>query len=145
MMKRVLDSNKLIDHWRKFKPGSNPRSNRSAAEAEAWARLLIQIEGTDAIVTPVELEMLGGDLNRRDRDLTRAYLKPFRIIDEGRILPEDWEEARRLIQRIPRWNPRPRGLVDSLIQAIASRLNYEVWTFDKGMPQRGGPRRKGGN
>jgi predicted nucleic acid-binding protein len=140
MMKRALDTSMLIDHWRRFRP----RGGKTAAEAEAWARILIQITRTDAIVTPVELELLGGDLDSRDRDLTRAFLKPFRIIDEGKILPEDWEEVRRLITRIPRYQPRPRGLVDCLIQAIAFRLNHEVWTKDKAMPKRIGPRRKGG-
>jgi predicted nucleic acid-binding protein len=104
--------------------------------ARAWAEVLIKLEKTDAIVTPVELELLGGDLSTNDRSLTAAFLEPFRIIDEGRILQEDWEHARRLISRIPRGpSPRPRGLVDCLIRAIADRLNHELWTDDSGVPK----------
>jgi predicted nucleic acid-binding protein len=104
--------------------------------ARDWAERLIQLEKTDAIVTPVELELLGGDLSTKDRELTAAYLQPFRIIDQGRILPEDWEHARRLIKRIPQGpSLRARGLVDCLIRAIADRLNHELWTDDSGMPR----------
>jgi len=132
MAGRVLDTNKLIRHWKRFRPAGE----KTELEAETWAKRLILIEATDAIVTPVELEMLGGDLNERDRRLTRAYLKPFRVIDQGRVIREDWEAARRLVERIPRGSaPRPRGLVDCLIIAIATRLNHEVWTDDQGMPR----------
>lgn len=104
--------------------------------ARAWARQLIDIEKTDAIVTPVELELLGGDPSTEDRQLTTAYLEPFRIIDQGRVLPEDWDYARRLVKRIPAGpRPRPRGLVDCLIRAIADRLNHELWTDDAGIPR----------
>jgi predicted nucleic acid-binding protein len=131
MPKRVFDTSRLINHWKRY-----PKQlEKTDAEAEKWGMELIRIENTDAIVTPVELEMLGGDENERDRQLTRAYLKPFRVIDKGRILKEDWDEARRLIVRIPnRPKPRARGLVDCLIRAIATRLNHEVLSDDKGMP-----------
>ena len=132
MPKRVLDTNKLIRHWKRFRP-AGPKTE---AGAEAWAMQLIRIELTDAIVTPVELEMLGGDLDDRDRRLTRAYLRPFRVIDRGRVIEQDWDHARRLVERIPNVEaPRPRGLVNCLIRAIASRLNHEVWTDDQGMPR----------
>ena len=132
MPKRALDTNKLIRHWKRYRPAGE----KTEAGAEAWAKKLILIERTDAIVTPVELEMLGGDLNERDRRLTRAFLKPFHVIDRGRILVEDWYEARRLVERIPAGPaPRPRGLIDCLIRAIASRLNHEVLTDDQGMPR----------
>ena len=132
-MKRVLDTNKLIRHWKRFKPADGLKT---PGGARAWAERLIEFEKTDAIVTPVELELLGGDLSQNDRELTEAYLQPFRIIDQGRVLPEDWDDARRLVRRIPRGpRPRPRGLVDCLIRAIADRLNHEVWTDDSGMPR----------
>jgi predicted nucleic acid-binding protein len=131
MRKRVLDTNKLIRHWKQYRPAGE----KTELGAENWAKKLIVFERTDAIVTPVELEMLGGDLSARDRRLTRAYLKPFKVIDRGRVIKEDWDEARRLVERIPRGPaPRPRGLVDCLILAIAARLNHEVWTEDQGMP-----------
>lgn len=133
MPKRVLDTSKLISHWKRLKP----LKGKTPEDAEKWARQLIEIEKTDAILTPIQLEMLGGDLNGSDRDFTRAYLEPFRIIDEGRILEQDWIEARRLIERIPR-PPIPRGLVDCLIRAIADRLKHEVVTLDKGMPRTSG-------
>lgn len=134
MPHRVLDTNKLVRHWRRFKP----KGGRTPAGAEGWARKLIEVEETDAIVTPVELELLGGTLSESDRSLMQAYLKPFRIIDEGKILERDWKLARRLIERIPRGvGPRPRGLVDCLIRAIADRLHHDVWTNDEGMPPLG--------
>ena len=98
MPKRVLDTNKLLNHWHRYQSAVG----KTPGEMETWARKLIAIEQTDAIVTPVALEILGGDRDSRDRELTRAYLKPFRVIDEGKILPADWDEARRLIERIPR-------------------------------------------
>jgi len=56
--------------------------------------------------------------------------------DQSRILPEGWQNVRRLIKHIPRGpSPRPRGLVDCLIRAIADRLNHEFWTDDSGMPR----------
>ncbi len=132
MPKRVLDTNTLIRHWKCYRP----LGEKTESSVEAWARELIRLEKTDSIVTPVQLEMLGGDTNERDRRFTLAFLKPFQVIDKGRILKEDWDEARRLIERIPtKPGPRPRGLVDCLIRAIASRLNHEVWTDDQGMPR----------
>jgi predicted nucleic acid-binding protein len=132
-VKRVLDTNKLIRHWKRFKPSGGVKTRDGA---RAWAQRRIELENTDAIVTPVELELLGGDLNANDRELTVAYLEPYRIIDQGRVPPEDWEYARRLIKRIPKGpSPRPRGLVDCLIRAIADRLNLELWTDDSGVPR----------
>lgn len=132
MPKRVLDTSKLLNHWKRYRPASGVRTTQGA---EDWARRLIEIEQTDAIVTPVELELLAGDLNQGDRALTTAYLKPFRVIDEGRILSQDWRETRRLVQRIwPQPSPRRRGLVDCLIRAIASRLNHDLVTDDRGIP-----------
>jgi predicted nucleic acid-binding protein len=110
------------------------------------ARALIAGEETDAIVTPVEIEVLAGVRNRHELELTESFLKTFRVIDQRRIIPADWEEARRLAKHIPRpHRPRkgrgsgqtpaaePRDLGDCLITAISRRLNHDVMTADKGL------------
>jgi len=56
-VKRVLDTNKLIRHWKRFKPADGVKT---PSGARAWAEQLIEFEKTDAIVTPVELELLAG-------------------------------------------------------------------------------------
>jgi len=92
------------------------------------------IEQSDATVTPVLLEFLCGVVDKRDMILARAFLKQFKAIDDRRILKPDWQEARRLAERVPA-NGRPRDLGDCLIRTIAQRLNYEVQSLDTGMPR----------
>lgn len=138
MRRIVLDTSILIGCW---------HSNRSKSKGEltpkavqGWARQLTKDQGTDAIVTPVVVEMLCGVMGREQLVLTRAFLECFRVIDDGNIPKGDWEEAIRLAQRTPR---RRRGVVDSggrhlgdcLIRAIANRLRYEVETHDEGFPR----------
>jgi hypothetical protein len=101
--------------------------------AEDWARQLIQMHDTNAIVTPVYLEVMAGTRSKKDFQLMRAYLGPFVCIDEQKFLPHDWQEALRLAQRVPR-DQRPRDLGDCLIRALANRLNCNVFTLDKGFP-----------
>ncbi|MGO8902431.1 MAG: hypothetical protein ACLQU5_29400 [Isosphaeraceae bacterium] len=103
-------------------------------EAESWALRLIEIERSDAIVTPVLIEFLRGIGDKREMILARAFLKPFKAIDDRRTLKRDWQEALRLAERVPA-NRRPRDLGDCLIKAIAQRLNYEVRSLDTGMPR----------
>jgi predicted nucleic acid-binding protein len=133
MRRFLLDTSVLIRHW------SNCRTGKKAAEikeadADLWARRLIEIEETNAIVTPVLLEYLCGVRDQLELGLARAYLKPFRSVDKGKTLVADWREAQRLAERVPK-NGRPRDFSDCLIKAIASRLNYQVRTFDTGMPR----------
>lgn len=96
-----------------------------------WARELIELHGTRAIVSPVLIEFLAGTSNATELRLAKAYLDPFEIVDQQRIPPQDWQEAVRLAQRVPRSGQR-RQLGDCLIRSIANRLKYEVVTHDVG-------------
>jgi predicted nucleic acid-binding protein len=129
---RVLDTNELIFHW--HASIRRPLSAATKSEATVWARSLIGLRGTDAIVTPVEIEFLAGVSSQHEMALSRAYLQEFRIIDDGRVLPQDWDEARRLASRIPRVS-KPRQLVDCLIRALARRLNFDIITRDRTFPK----------
>jgi predicted nucleic acid-binding protein len=64
-----------------------------------------------------------------------AFLKPFKVVDEGRIVRQDWDEAERIAKRVHRTG-RPRKLGDCLIMAIAQRLNCDVVTADADFGQR---------
>jgi predicted nucleic acid-binding protein len=132
MRRFLLDTSVLVRHWRGCRTGKTSAQIKES-DADLWARRLIEIEDTNAIVTPVLLEYLCGVRDQSELGLARAYLKPFQSVDEGKTLVADWREARRLAERVPK-NGRPRDFSDCLIKAIASRLNYQVRTFDTGMP-----------
>jgi predicted nucleic acid-binding protein len=129
----VLDTSVLVRHWRGSRTGRTSAQIREI-EADDWARALIEIEETNAIVTPVRVEYLCGVRDQWELGLARAYLKPFQSIDQGKTLVADWREAQRLAERVPK-NGRPRDFGDCLIKAIALRLNYQVRTFETGMPR----------
>lgn len=129
----ILDTSVLIHWWHERRRGRFV-GNLRESDVVGWAARLAIRYDTDAIVTPVYIEMIGGTIDRREFRLTRAFLGWFRCIDERRILPIDWEDAVRLAQRIPR-QPRPRDLGDCLIRAIANRLKYDVLTFDSGFAE----------
>jgi predicted nucleic acid-binding protein len=133
MHRFVLDTNVLIAHWRRSRKGK-PISEIKATEVGDWARRLIDVERTSAVVTPVVVEFLCGISQQSELNLARSYLKPFQVIDNGKMLVGDWREAERLAARVPP-SGRPRDLGDCLIRAIAARLHYEVRTFDRGMPR----------
>ena len=113
--------------------GGRSLEGKTAGNAVEWARRLITIHDTNAIVTPVYIEFAAGVRNSAELELTRAFLDQFDVIDGGRITVEGWQETRRLAQRIPP-NGKPRQLGDCLIAAIGKRLHYEVIRFDKGFP-----------
>lgn len=131
MARRILDTNVLIDHWRRCKKrlGREP----TLAEAEGWARLLIKTHGSDAIVTPVYVEMIAGAMSSDQLKRFRVYLDVFDRVDRMAILPDDWKEAIRIAARVPR-APSRRQLGDCLISAIARRLKYDVFTSDSAFP-----------
>jgi len=106
--KLILDTSILISGWRLCRQG-RPLVEIRQSEVVRWATRLADRNNTDALVTPVYMEMIAGTVDRRELLLTRAFLNCFRCVDERRILPTDWEEAIRLAQRIPR-KPRPRDL-----------------------------------
>ena len=134
MQEIILDTNILVLHWRQSRGRS--LANKTVADAEKWAIKLIKIHQTNAILTPIYLEFIGGVVDRHEMELSKAFLGQFQIIDKGKITPKDWDLARQLAERIPRGpKPTPRGAVDCLIKAIARRLRSELMTFDKGMPR----------
>jgi predicted nucleic acid-binding protein len=129
---QVFDTSFLIWHWQRSK--QRARRPIESDDARPWARRLIDLRRTDAIVTPSYIEFVAGVRDTGELDLARSYLGEFRIIDGGRILPEDWVEARRLAERVPN-DRKPRQLGDCLIRAIARRLKHEVLTLDRSFPR----------
>ncbi len=107
------------------------KDGRGNADVQRWAQELIDLYDTDAIVTPVYVEMVGGATSRQQLELTKAYLSEFECIDAKVVTPADWVETIRLDQRVPA-RARPRDLGDCLIRAIANRLRHDVMTFDTG-------------
>src|SRR5258708_2773975 len=100
MRRFILDTSVLISHWKKC--AGKSIQDKKPADAEKWARALIQTEETDAILTPVYIEMIAGTRNQQESRLTTSFLGQFTILDRGDILREDWQVARRLAERIPR-------------------------------------------
>ncbi len=128
MRKRILDACILITYW-KHQDKRLPRSS-TPNDARGWAEKLIQLYDTNAIVTPVYVEFIVGVTSTREMQLSQAYLDRFTIVDKGNISKQDWEETKRLAQRVPADGKR-RQLGDCLIRAIANRLGYDVSTMDK--------------
>ena len=127
MQRRALDTSVLIRHWRNCR--AKARGPLTITAVQTWARTLIRLYESDAIVTPVYIEMIAGVTNRQELRLTLAFLEEFRCIDARRIPQQDWDQTIRLAQRIPRTSS-PRQLGDCLIHAICKRLRYQVATFD---------------
>ena len=132
MGREIFDTNKLIKQWRRSK--KRPIAEYTRPDVEAWAKELIGIYQTNYILTPVYLEFVGGFCQRNELEMGKAFLSHFAVRDEGKITPEDWAEARRLAERIPR-ESRPRGAIDCLIKALAIRLRCVLLTEDLGMPR----------
>ncbi|MGD0139162.1 MAG: PIN domain-containing protein [Tepidisphaeraceae bacterium] len=133
MARRVLDTNVLINHWRRSFPlkGSNQIPHRKAV---ACARSLIELQNSNAILSPIYIEYLCGPQSAGGVENARNYLDQFEIVDEGRILPEDWKESKRIAGRVSR-NSAPRDMGDCLIRAICNRLNMDVVTLDAHFPR----------
>ena len=51
----------------------------------AGRRQLVKVEQSESTVTPVWVEFLCGIRDKREMLLARAFLKPFKAIDESRI------------------------------------------------------------
>ena len=130
MKRQVLDTSVLIHHWRR---SAGSLGTSTVRDARRWARELIQIEETDAIVSPVALEVLCGARDAHELRLSVAFIEEFRLADGGKVIRRT---GRRHVdsQCIPR-DGRPRQLGDCLIRAIANRLRLRVKTFDTGMPR----------
>ena len=135
---KILDTTVLINHWRKF-----DQPQRTTTECRLYAEELIELQGTNVIVSPVLIEFLAGARNRSELELFQAYLEPFEVLDNGLIPPADWDEARRFAQWIRtdrNRTERPRKLGDCLIQAIAARFNRDVVSSDLDIKRRVPPR-----
>ena len=96
-MNFILDTNILIYHWRTRYV--RPQKKHRAKDARQWAKELIKLQGTDAITTPVYIEMVCGALTDHEARLTQAFLEPFRCVDTKEIPNEDWQNAVRLAAR----------------------------------------------
>lgn len=125
MAKRILDTQVLINHWHRF----DSRIKRTPSKLREHARELIEMEDTNLILSPVLIEFLCGAGSSQECELFNAYLKPFEVLDDGKVPRQDWEEAKRLAQ----WSrgSRKRKLGDCLIEAIARRLNADVVSRDR--------------
>lgn len=130
MKSRVLDTNILIELWHGRLPGVKPvRSEESATEVP---RKWLKMYPNDGILTPVRLEFLGGTRNKDELKLAVIFLGKFDLLDEGEVLPEDWEEAERVARRI-KGKGRARDAIDCLILAICKRINADLYTRDTGI------------
>lgn len=133
MPKRGLDTSILIKHWHD-KRGRRTLVQLSRETVIEWAKELQEMLDSDAIVTPVRIEMLAGTQSKIEYELTRIFLDQFTCIDNGRILPDDWQEAERLASRVPFGGQR-RQLGDCIIAAVFRRLNYDPRAEDKRFPR----------
>lgn len=130
-------------------------SSKGSDDAKQWAEELIRNKDTNAIVSPVEIEVLAGVRDAHDLELTEAFLSRFRVVDEGNVPQGDWDEAKRIAKRVVKYDrevprkhrhrerakhPRTgaRQLGDCLITAIALRLGYVVLTDDRGLIRQAG-------
>ncbi len=137
MPRRIVDTNLLIRQFRRLAP----YVDKSPQDAARLADELIRSLDADAILTPIEIEMIAGVVDRHEMTLTEAFLDRFRIIDGRQIGPEDWKEARRIAKHVGPGADR-RQLGDCLITAIAARLRYRVATEDQGMIRQDGRTRR---
>jgi hypothetical protein len=140
MSKRVLDTNQLIGQFRLLQPYSRKKKD----DAIRCADQLIELHESNAIVSPVEIEVIGGVVDPHEMELTIAFLGQFQVIDKRRIQPEDWEEARRIAKHIGK-NAKRRDLGDCLFTAISNRLHHEVLTDDSGLKRQVGRTRQRGS
>ena len=130
MKKRVLDTCILIDIW--HGQSASKIRVRSDETARAAARSWLKLRPNDAILTPIQLEFIGGTRDKDELRLADIFLAEFELLDEGIVLVEDWREAERRARWI-RAKGRTRGAFDCLIRAICDRLNAELDTRDTGM------------
>ncbi len=133
MVRRVLDSNHLINHWRR----RTAEVEASGYVPERWADELIDLHRTRLIVSPVYLEFLVHATSSEQVKHYERFLSKFEVLDKWQITTEDMSEALRLARWIPksRRQRRPRQFGDCLIRAIATRFKCEVATADRDFPR----------
>ena len=133
MLRRILDTNLLINHWCARLKGTHTRDVK-VNTARGWANELIALQGNAAILTPIYLEFVCGARSENELKLARAFLGAFKLADDGEILPGDWKEAQRIAERVPT-DGLPRQMGDCLIRALCKRLRMEVVTAEKRFPR----------
>jgi hypothetical protein len=131
MTRRILDSQTLIGWWRKKARQSTPTEK----EVRLWAQELIHVRGTDLIVTPVYLEVLVGTTSSHELRLHKCFLAEFRNLDNRNISSDDWRNAQKYAERVPR-DGKKRQLGDCLVRALADRFRCSVDTGDKRFPKK---------
>lgn len=140
MARRILDTNRLIGFWRRRR-NDRPYSQISESEVAEWAIQLLEQTQSEGIVTPVLIEFLAGTQSSEELRLARSFLAGLQVIDRGEISKDDWLNAQRYAERVPK-DGRRRTMPDCLIRAIADRLNFELLTDDTGVPRSGGLSRR---
>ena len=133
MLKRILDTNLLINHWCARLQGKRVQ-DVTTDMARRWAEELRYLQGSASILTPIYLEFVCGARSAIELKLARSFLAAFTIADGGEVLFSDWEEARRIAERVPR-DGLPRQMGDCLIRSICKRLRMEVITAEKRFPR----------
>jgi len=132
MPRRVLDTSVLCSFWNMKHGDSKKRAVQQ--NPSALAKELIEMRGSDSVVTPVIIEFIAGARTGDELERMRQFLNPFTVIDGGKVTEADWRSAKRYAERVPRDGNR-RQLGDCIIKAVCARLNYEVDTTDKRFPR----------
>jgi len=132
MPRRILDTNILINFWGDQTKGRKSK-DIAPRDARKWAKQLVKLQATNGVLTPIYIEYICGQSTAHETKLAREFLDEFEIVDEGKILDQDWEDAKRIAQRIFRDGKR-RQLGDCLIRAICNRLRLDVLTVDRRFP-----------
>jgi hypothetical protein len=87
MPKRVLDTNILLSFWNHCSQKSKGRFQ--AADARRWAKQLISFHNTNAILTPIYIEVLAGVTNAKEATAWEAFLAEFACVDRQQLFKED--------------------------------------------------------
>lgn len=134
MRKRALDTNRLIKIWhgKLPHPGGFGAVSSEATAVEAARRWLTEYPQDD-LLTPVRLEFIGGARDKDELAWADAFLAEFELIDDGKVIPQDWAEAEQLARRV-RYTGRARDALDCVILAICHRLHIDLHSSDSGLP-----------
>jgi predicted nucleic acid-binding protein len=114
--------------------GTKPR-DISRKLASTWGDKLARLQSSNSTLTPIYIEYVCGQRTAHEVDLARAYLGAFDLADGGKITKQDWVNARRIAERVPRDGLR-RQLGDCLIRAICQRRHLEFVTFERRFPHK---------
>jgi len=131
--RRVIDTNILINHWRRMSQNSN-WDQVTREIVHLWADRLIKMESSNLILTPIGIEFLCGFTYHLEMQFAKDFLLKFQFADGGEIRSEDWSTALSLAERIPK-NQKRRQLGDCLIASICKRLRLLISTADINFPR----------